>query len=53
MGHRQHRPESPISVVDQFTGLVPATDTVDGVHSNNSGSMKIAAHWFNALATLF
>jgi lysophospholipase L1-like esterase len=47
------RPESPISVVDQFTGFVPATDTVDGVHSNNSGSMKIANNWFNALAPLF
>jgi lysophospholipase L1-like esterase len=44
---------SPISVVDQFTGFDPATDTVDGVHSNNSGSMKIATKWFNALSPLF
>jgi len=47
------RSESPISVVDQFTGFDPATDTADGVHSNNSGSMKIATNWFNALAPLF
>jgi len=46
-------PTSPISVVDQFTGFDPATDTRDGVHSNNSGSMKIATNWFNALAPLF
>jgi lysophospholipase L1-like esterase len=47
------RPESPVTVVDQFTGFVPSTDTVDGVHSNNSGSMKLATNWFNALAPLF
>jgi len=47
------RPDSPVSVVDQFTGFDPATDTVDGVHSNNSGSMKIATNWFRALTPLF
>ena len=46
-------PESPVSVVDQFTGFVPAIDTVDGVHSNDSGSIKIATNWFNALVPLF
>ena len=33
---------SPIMVVDQHTGFVSTTDTVDGVHPNAAGSMKIA-----------
>jgi len=45
--------QSPITVVDQFTGFDPATDTRDGVHSNDAGSTKIASKWFNALSLLF
>ena len=44
---------SPIMVVDQHTGFVSTTDTVDGVHPNASGSMKIAARWYAALSPLF
>src|SRR5262249_26304468 len=44
---------SPISVVDQFTGFDPATDTKDGVHSNDSGSNKIAQKWYAVLSTIF
>ncbi len=45
---------SPITVVDQNTGFDPATgaDTTDGVHSNASGAMKVAAKWFAALAPI-
>jgi mannan endo-1,4-beta-mannosidase len=45
---------SPIMVVDQNTGFDPATgaDTTDGVHSNASGAMKVAARWFTALSAL-
>jgi lysophospholipase L1-like esterase len=45
--------QSPVSAVDLFTGYDDATDTVDGVHANNSGSMKIATKWFNAISPLF
>jgi lysophospholipase L1-like esterase len=44
---------SPIRVVDQHTGFVSTTDTVDGVHPNAAGSAKIAAKWFAALTSLF
>jgi len=43
---------SPIAVVDQNTGFNPATDTNDGVHSNVSGSTKIAGRWFSAVMSL-
>jgi hypothetical protein len=44
---------SPVAVVDQWTGFDAATDTRDGVHSNDAGATKIAANWFKALVPLF
>jgi lysophospholipase L1-like esterase len=44
---------SPVSPVDLNTGYNDATDTVDGVHANESGSTKIAAAWYGAVAPLF
>jgi hypothetical protein len=38
-------PESPVAVVDLFTGIVPATDQSDGTHLNAAGSQKVAG-WF-------
>lgn len=43
---------SPVTVVDQWTGFDPATDTYDGVHPNAAGDAKIAARWFPPLAAL-
>jgi lysophospholipase L1-like esterase len=40
---------SPVTVVDQWTGFNPATDTPDGVHPNDSGNFKIADRWYPAL----
>lgn len=40
---------SPITVVDQWTGFVPATDTGDGVHPNAAGDAKIANRWYAPL----
>jgi lysophospholipase L1-like esterase len=40
---------SPVTVVDQWTGFVDATDTGDGVHPNDSGNAKIAAGWYPPL----
>ncbi|MBL0887218.1 cellulose-binding protein [Myceligenerans sp. I2] len=41
--------ESPIVVVDQWTGFDASNDAYDGVHPNDSGNVKIAARWFDAL----
>ena len=41
--------QSPITVVDQWTGFNTATDTGDGVHPNTAGNQKIAAKWFGPL----
>jgi len=45
--------ESPVTSVDLFTGLVPATDLSDGVHLNEAGSQKVSDRWFAALKPLF
>ncbi len=44
--------QSPIVVVDQWTGFDTATDTGDGVHPNASGDQKMANRWYPALAPL-
>jgi len=41
--------QSPIYVVDQFTGFNASTDTFDGVHPNATGEGKMAQKWFDAL----
>ncbi|KAK0715566.1 SGNH hydrolase-type esterase domain-containing protein [Lasiosphaeris hirsuta] len=41
--------ESPIVVVDCWTGFNPATDTGDGVHPNNAGNEKVANCWYEPL----
>jgi len=42
--------QSPIIVVDQWTGFNDATDTVDGVHPNSTtGIQKMAAKWYPPL----
>ncbi len=42
--------ESPVLVVDQFTGFDPAGDTYDGVHPDESGEVKMAGKWLAGLA---
>lgn len=44
--------ESPVILVDQFTGFSVATDTYDGLHPNESGEEKIADRWFQALQSV-
>jgi len=41
--------QSPVIVVDQWTGFNDSTDTVDGVHPNDSGNQKMAAKWYPPL----
>jgi lysophospholipase L1-like esterase len=46
-------PESPVAVVDLFTGIVPATDQSDGTHLNDAGSQKVAQWFLAVLLPLF
>ncbi|WP_249350481.1 cellulose binding domain-containing protein [Microbispora sp. H10836] len=41
--------QSPIVVVDQWTGFDAARDTGDGVHPNDAGFQKMADRWYPAL----
>lgn len=41
--------QSPITVVDQWTGFDTATDTGDGVHPNDAGFRKMADRWYPAV----
>jgi cellulase/cellobiase CelA1 len=43
--------QSPITVVDQWTGFSTSADTTDGVHPNGtSGIQKMSDRWYPALA---
>ncbi|HVT87667.1 MAG TPA: NPCBM/NEW2 domain-containing protein [Tepidisphaeraceae bacterium] len=44
--------QSPVILVDQFTGFNASTDTFDGNHPNDSGERKMSAKWFAALASV-
>lgn len=44
--------DSPVRVVDQFSGFNAATDTFDGVHPNEQGERKMADRWYAALQPL-
>ena len=45
-------PQSPVLLVDQYTGFMPATMTFDGVHPNADGQSQIGERWFTHLAPL-
>jgi acyl-CoA thioesterase-1 len=45
--------DSPVSSVDLFTDIVPATDQSDGTHLNDAGSQKVADRWLAVLLPLF
>jgi len=44
--------QSPIVVVDQWTGFSTSTDTYDGVHPNASGDQKMSDRWYPALTAV-
>ena len=44
----QNKTESPIWVVDQYTGF-PTTDLRDGVHPSEAGDALMAAKWYPAV----
>ncbi|MBB5801050.1 lysophospholipase L1-like esterase [Saccharothrix ecbatanensis] len=44
--------QSPITLVDQWTGFDIAVDTYDGVHPNDAGVRKMADRWYPSLAAV-
>src|ERR1041384_4163551 len=42
--------QSPITVVDQWTGFSTGSDTYDGVHPNAAGDQKMADRWYSPLS---
>jgi hypothetical protein len=46
-------PDSPVSAVDLFTGIVSSTDQSDGTHLNEAGSQKVADWFLAGLLPLF
>jgi lysophospholipase L1-like esterase len=42
--------DSPVCVVDQYSGFDTNVDTGDGVHPNITGSQKMADRWADALS---
>jgi lysophospholipase L1-like esterase len=44
--------ESPIILVDQYSGFDTSTDTYDGVHPNDSGGQKMCDKWYETLSTI-
>jgi acyl-CoA thioesterase-1 len=44
--------DSPVRLVDQYTGFDATVDTYDGVHPDVSGENKMAQKWFDALQPL-
>src|SRR6185295_15906158 len=44
--------QSPITVVDLWTGFDTTIDTSEGVHPNNAGFQKLADKWYPALAAV-
>ncbi|KAL1797126.1 hypothetical protein ACET3X_003732 [Alternaria dauci] len=45
--------QSPVWVVDQFTGFSGSADLRDGVHPNDSGDVKMTNVWFPAVVRAF
>jgi len=45
----QNTPQSPVVVVDLWTGFSLSLDMYDGVHPNDAGDQKMAERWYAAL----
>ena len=48
----KNQAESPIVLVDQYTGFDPATMTYDGTHPNAAGDSHMADRWLEKLGPL-
>jgi len=49
----QNKTESPIWVVDQYTGFGGTADNRDGVHPNDAGDTKMMNIWYPAIIRAF
>ncbi len=45
----KNTPQSPVVVVDHWTGFSVSQDMYDGVHPNDAGDQKMADRWYAAL----
>ncbi|HVT90262.1 MAG TPA: NPCBM/NEW2 domain-containing protein [Tepidisphaeraceae bacterium] len=52
LASQKNTAQSPVILVDQYTGFNASSDTFDGVHPNDSGERKMSAKWFNALTSV-
>lgn len=43
------RPDSPVTVVDQYDGFDAEDDLSDGLHPDGSGGRKLADNWYQAI----
>ena len=50
---QQNKTESPIWVVDQYTGFSGTGDNRDGVHPNDAGDTKMMNIWYPAIIRAF
>lgn len=48
-GAGKNTAESPVVMVDQYTGVNPAVDLYDDIHPNDVGEEKMAERWFQAI----
>lgn len=48
-----NKTESPIWVVDQYTGFSGTADLRDGVHPNDAGDVKMLNVWYPAIIRAF
>ncbi len=46
---QKHIPQSPVIVVDHWTGFSSSQDSFDGIHPNESGEERMANNWYSAL----
>lgn len=49
LGRKLHTPQSPIILVDQYSGFSAQADNHDNYHPNIEGEKKMARRWFYAL----
>ncbi len=49
LGLHLDSPQSPVRVVDQYSGFTALEDTYDGVHPNEQGEAKMAVQWQKTL----
>ncbi len=52
LAHAVSSSGSPVIVVDQYSDFYVSSDTFDEIHPNDSGELKMAGRWFNALMEL-